>query len=79
MYGGSRAGDTLRSTRPELSRQLDADRVARNLALTELDRKLRSAGCRPVAPEPSPQQKMKKLQRVLAPNRAELASATGSR
>ena len=71
--------DDLRSTRPELWRQVDAERIASNLALTELNRKLRSAGCRPVALEPSLQQKMKKLQRIQDLNRAELASATRSR
>lgn len=68
--------DALRSTRPDLWRHLDAERVARNLALTELNRKLRSAGCRPVALEPSLMQKVKKLRRIQALNRAALAIAT---
>ena len=71
--------DALRSARPELWRQVDAARVARNLALVELNRTLRSAECRPVALEPSLQQKMKKLHRMQALNRAELAIATTTR
>jgi hypothetical protein len=71
--------DALRSTRPDLWRRLDAGRVARNLALAELNRKLRSAGCRPVALEPSLGQKMKKLRRIQALNLAETAIATKRR
>ena len=71
--------DALRGTHPELWRKMEAARVTRNLELAELNRTLRSAGCRPVALEPSLRQKMKKLHRMQSPNRAELAIAAKSR
>jgi hypothetical protein len=71
--------DAMRSTDPELWRKVEAARVTRNLDLAELNRKLRSAGCRPVTLEPSLRQKLKKLRRMQALNRAELAIATRSR
>ena len=63
--------ETLRRDDPDWWRRRESERVARNREQAELNRKLRAAGCRPVASEPSLTQKMKKLQQLEAWNRAE--------
>jgi hypothetical protein len=66
--------EALRRDRPDLWRHAEAGRMARNRQQTELNRRLRAAGCRPVSTEPSLKQKVKKLQQLEARNRAETAS-----
>lgn len=43
----------IRRDRPDSWRRMEAERIARNRANSGLNQKLREAGCRPVAPEPS--------------------------
>jgi hypothetical protein len=66
--------EALRRDRPDLWRHAEAGRMARNRGQAELNRRLRSAGCPPVATELSLKQKVKKLQLLEARNRAETAS-----
>ena len=66
--------EAFRRENPDLWSRADAARVTRNQSQTELNRKLRAAGCAPVAMELSLKQKMKKLQRLEDRNRAETAS-----
>lgn len=66
--------EAFRREHPELWQRADAARIARNKAQSELNRRLREAGCKPVMTEPSLKQKMKKLQQLQAQNRAETAS-----
>ena len=63
--------EALRRDAPDWWHRVEKGRVARNREHAELNRKLRAAGCRPVASEPSLTQKMKKLQQLEARNRAE--------
>ena len=70
--------EALRRDRPDLWRHAEAGRMARNREQAELNRRLRSVGCRPVATELSLKQKLKKLQQLEARNRAETASAKRS-
>jgi hypothetical protein len=64
----------LRRDHPDLWRRAEAGRITRNQEQAELNRRLRAAGCHPVATELSLKQKMKKLQQLEARNRAETAS-----
>jgi hypothetical protein len=66
--------EALRREHPDLWRRSEAGRVTRNREQSELNRRLRAAGCRPVETELSLKQKMKKLQQMEARNRAETAS-----
>ena len=65
----------FREEHPDLWQRADDARVARNEAQSELNRKLRAAGCEPVMMELSLRQKMRKLQQLQAQNRAEIASS----
>jgi hypothetical protein len=69
----------LRRDQPDLWRRLEASRKESNRAKSELNRKLRAAGCEPVQGELSLTQKMKKLQQVEARNRAETANVQRSK
>jgi hypothetical protein len=71
--------EALRTEHPDLWRQVDVARIARNQQLAELNTKLRSAGCRPVTMEPSLRQKMRRLQQLQARNNAELAISAKAR
>lgn len=64
--------ETMRRDEPERWRRQEAQRRLRNREKVELNRMLRAAGCRPMDLEPSLAQKMKKLQRLDATNRAEI-------
>ena len=66
--------EAFRRENPDLWSRADAARLTRNRSQTELNQKLRAAGCTPVAMELSLKQKMKKLQQLEARNRAETAS-----
>jgi hypothetical protein len=65
--------EALRREQPEAWRRQEAGRVSRNRSHSELNRKLREAGCRPIPPELSLKQKMKKLQQLEAGRQAETA------
>ena len=65
----------FRKEHPDLWQRADEARVARNNAQSELNRKLRAAGCEPVMMELSLRQKMRKLQQLQAQNRADIASS----
>ena len=67
--------EELRKENPDYWRRMEAVRVAHNRANAELNRRLRAAGCRPVAMWPTHDQKMKKLQQLQVQNRAEIASS----
>lgn len=71
--------ETFRKEHPSLWKQREADRVARNREVAALNRRLRSAGLRPVDPEPSLAQRVKKLRRLESTNRAETARIRSSR
>ena len=64
----------LRAEHPDLWRRAEDSRIARNKTQAGLNRALRAAGCKPVETELSLKQKMKKLQRLEARNRAEIAA-----
>ena len=66
--------EALRVQHPDLWRRAEDARLARNNAQASLNRALRAAGCRPVETELSLKQKLKKLQRLEARNRAEIAT-----
>ena len=70
--------EAFRRENPDLWSRADAARVTRNRSQTELNRRLRAAGCTPVTMELSLKQKMKKLQQLEARNRAETASVKRS-
>lgn len=63
--------EALGRDHPDWWRRMDTERLARNHEQAELNRKLRAAGCRPLAPQLSLKQKMKKLQQLETRNRAE--------
>ena len=65
--------EALRRDSPQAWRRSQSERIARNRADSGLNRMLREVGCPPVAPELSLKQKMKKLQQLVAYNRAESA------
>lgn len=67
--------NSLRAEHLELWRKLEAARHARNQANQALNQKLRSAGCAPVTLELSLPQKIEKLRRLQARNRAEIANS----
>jgi hypothetical protein len=71
--------EALRRERPDSWRDSETERIARNRAQTELNRKLRDAGCQPMATELSLKQKMKKLQQLEVRNRAEVATSKKSK
>ncbi|HVC21601.1 MAG TPA: hypothetical protein VNE16_16135 [Vicinamibacterales bacterium] len=66
--------EALRRERPDWWQQRERERRARNRAKGPLNRRLRAEGFRPVALEPSLGQKMQKLKRLEARNRAEVAA-----
>ena len=70
--------ETLRREHPDSWRRADLARITRNRSQTELNQRLRAAGCTPVKMELSLKQKRKKLQQLEARNRAETASVKRS-
>ena len=64
----------MQSDEPARWRLKEAQRLARNREQSELNRHLRAAGCRPIEPELSLGQELKKLQQLEARNRAEIAT-----
>ncbi len=69
----------IRARHPELWQEIETARHARNQASEALNQALRSAGCSPVALQLSLQQKIEKLRRLRARNRADLASLEQSK
>ena len=67
--------EEFRKEHPDLWNRADSARITRNKAQTDLNRKLRAAGCQPVMMELSLKQKVKKLQQLQAQNRAEIAAS----
>jgi len=65
--------EKLRRKSPDVWRWQEAIRIEGNRSNAELNRKLREAGCQPVAPSPSLNQKVKKLQQLESRNRAAIA------
>ena len=66
--------EELRRNNPDVWRWQEDIRIAGNRADAALNRELREAGCQPVAPSPSLNQKVKKLQQLEARNRAAIAT-----
>jgi len=67
------ADEALRTKDPELWKQKEVARLARNREIAALNQRLRNAGLRPESLRPSLKQRMKKLQRLESSNRAETA------
>ena len=65
--------EALRKERPDLWREREDQRRARNRERIELNRRLRAEGCRPVELAPSLKQRLKKLQQIEARRRAATA------
>jgi len=67
------ADEALRTKDPELWKQKEVARLARNREIAALNQRLRNAGLRPESLRPSLKQRMKKLQRLESSNLAETA------
>ena len=67
------ADEALRTKDPELWKQKEVARLARNREIAALNQRLRNAGLLPESLRPSLKQRMKKLQRLESSNLAETA------
>jgi hypothetical protein len=65
--------EALRKENPALWRRLESGRRARNRETAALNRRLRAEGLRPIEPQLSMSQRVKKLQRLEASNKAKSA------
>jgi len=65
--------EALRKQNPSLWRQMESQRRARNRETAVLNRRLRAEGLRPIEPQLSLEQRVKKLQRLEASNKAKSA------
>jgi hypothetical protein len=65
--------EALRKEDPSLWRQLENGRLARNRETAALNRRLRAEGLQPIEPQLSLAQRVKKLQRLEALNKAKSA------
>jgi len=67
------ADEALRTKDPELWKQKEVARLARNREIAALNQRLRNAGLLPESLRPSLKQRMKRQQRLESSNRAETA------
>ena len=71
--------DDIRRNDPGLWERLERRRHEGNREKTELNQRLRAAGCRPVDLEPSLEHRLQALRRLEARNRAEIATLQGEK